>query len=112
LPANAIDLPSRIAFKTASKVDSRTIPDAGGAEALLGRSDILFQPPRVSGFFRQIGEHGLVSDEEINRIGEDAEYPMDIHALVENGEDADTELGNENWEDDIDPPAARNHTQQ
>jgi DNA segregation ATPase FtsK/SpoIIIE-like protein len=83
LPANAIDLASRIAFKTASKTDSRTIPDARG----------------VSGLLRAQG--ALVSDEEINRIVEDAEYPMNIHALVEKGEDADTELDNENWEDDM-----------
>ncbi|MDR2603060.1 MAG: DNA translocase FtsK, partial [Puniceicoccales bacterium] len=104
------NLPSRIAFKVASKVDSRTILDAGGAEALLGRGDMLFQPPGASGLLRAQG--ALVSDEEINRIVDflhdkngDPEYAMDIHALVENGEDGDAELDNENWEDDMIPRA-------
>ncbi|MDR2779021.1 MAG: DNA translocase FtsK [Puniceicoccales bacterium] len=104
------NLPSRIAFKVASKVDSRTILDAGGAESLLGRGDMLFQPPGASGLLRAQG--ALVSDEEINRIVDflhdkngDPEYAMDIHALVENGDDADTEFDNENWEDDMIPRA-------
>ena len=51
------NFPSRIAFQVASKVDSRTILDANGAESLLGRGDMLFLPPgkaepiRVHGAF-------------------------------------------------------------
>jgi S-DNA-T family DNA segregation ATPase FtsK/SpoIIIE len=71
---------------------------------------MLFQPPGASGLLRAQG--ALVSDEEINRLVDflhdkngDPEYAMDIHALVENGEDADTELDNGNWEDDMIPRA-------
>jgi S-DNA-T family DNA segregation ATPase FtsK/SpoIIIE len=39
------NIPTRISFRLASKVDSRTILDANGAEALLGRGDMLFLPP-------------------------------------------------------------------
>ncbi len=60
------NLPSRIAFRVASKVDSRTILDSNGAEALLGRGDMLFMPPASS---RLVRLHGpLVSEKEINRV--------------------------------------------
>ena len=51
------NFPSRIAFRVASKVDSRTILDQNGAEALLGNGDMLFVPPgrsepvRIQGAF-------------------------------------------------------------
>ena len=60
------NIPSRIAFKTASYVDSRTILDRNGAEQLLGWGDMLyaptgsFTPTRVQGCF--------LSDEEVNSI--------------------------------------------
>ena len=60
------NIPSRIAFKTASQVDSRTILDRNGSEQLLGWGDMLylptgsFAPTRVQGCF--------LSDEEVNRI--------------------------------------------
>jgi hypothetical protein len=62
------NLPSRIAFKVASKVDSRTILDANGADGLLGRGDMLFLPPGASGLVRAQG--AWVSDEEINHVVE------------------------------------------
>ncbi|MDR2769453.1 MAG: DNA translocase FtsK [Puniceicoccales bacterium] len=58
------NLPSRIAFKVASKVDSRTILDVGGADSLIGKGDMLFIPPGASQLIRAQG--AWVSDEEIN----------------------------------------------
>ena len=60
------NFPSRISFRVSSKVDSRTIIDANGAELLLGRGDMLFLPPGTS---RLVRVHGAYVDEaEINRI--------------------------------------------
>jgi S-DNA-T family DNA segregation ATPase FtsK/SpoIIIE len=60
------NFPSRIAFRVASKVDSRTIIDTNGAEHLLGRGDMLFLPPGTS---RLIRVHGAYVDEsEIGKI--------------------------------------------
>jgi DNA segregation ATPase FtsK/SpoIIIE, S-DNA-T family len=42
------NLPSRISFQVSSKVDSRTILDTNGAEALLGMGDMLYLPPGTS----------------------------------------------------------------
>ncbi len=42
------NVPTRICFRLATKVDSRTILDSNGAEALLGRGDMLFLPPGTS----------------------------------------------------------------
>jgi len=60
------NFPSRISFCVSSKVDSRTIIDANGAEQLLGRGDMLFLPPGTS---RLIRVHGAYIEEtEIGRI--------------------------------------------
>ena len=62
------NLPTRISFKVASKIDSRTILDGGGAEALIGRGDMLFIPPGTSSLVRAQG--AFVSDDEIEAIVE------------------------------------------
>jgi len=62
------NIPSRIAFQVASKVDSRTILDHMGAEALLGQGDMLFQPPGVGYPLRVHG--AFVSDHEVHRVVE------------------------------------------
>jgi S-DNA-T family DNA segregation ATPase FtsK/SpoIIIE len=46
------NIPTRISFRLATKVDSRTILDTNGAEALLGRGDMLFLPPGTSRLVR------------------------------------------------------------
>ncbi len=62
------NIPTRIAFQVASKVDSRTILDQMGAEALLGQGDMLYLPPG-SGFPQRV--HGaFVSDEEVHHVVE------------------------------------------
>ncbi|MCM8797722.1 MAG: DNA translocase FtsK [Candidatus Omnitrophica bacterium] len=60
------NLPARISFKVASKVDSRTVLDANGAEKLLGKGDMLFMRPGESELIRIQGT--LVSDKEIERV--------------------------------------------
>ena len=57
------NFPARISFRVASKVDSRTILDANGAESLLGRGDMLYLPAGSSRLHRIHGP--LVSEEEI-----------------------------------------------
>ncbi len=60
------NLPARLSFKVASKVDSRTVLDMNGADKLLGKGDMLFlnpgdeKPTRIQG--------ALVSDKEIDRV--------------------------------------------
>ena len=62
------NFPSRIAFQVASKTDSRTILDLNGAEALLGRGDMLFLP---GGQGEPIRVHGaFLSGEETERMVE------------------------------------------
>ena len=60
------NFPTRMSYKVTSRVDSRTILDAMGADKLLGRGDMLFLPPGSSGLLRLHGV--MVSDEEIARI--------------------------------------------
>jgi S-DNA-T family DNA segregation ATPase FtsK/SpoIIIE len=60
------NLPSRISFQVASKIDSRTILDAQGAEKLLGNGDMLFLPPGTARVRRIHGAY--VSEREINEI--------------------------------------------
>jgi len=62
------NLPSRISFRVASKVDSRTILDANGAEALLGRGDMLYLPPASARLLRLHGP--LVTEKEIGKVVE------------------------------------------
>ena len=60
------NMPARIAFRVASKVDSRTILDSNGAEQLLGKGDMLFLPPSTS---RRERLHGpYISEQESARL--------------------------------------------
>ena len=62
------NIPTRIAFQVSSKIDSRTILDQSGAEALLGNGDMLYLPPGTAMPERVHG--AFVSDEEVHRVVE------------------------------------------
>ena len=60
------NLPTRIAFQVASKIDSRVILDTGGAEKLLGQGDMLYTPPASSNILRVQG--AWATDEELQGV--------------------------------------------
>lgn len=60
------NFPARISFQVASKVDSRTVLDANGADKLLGKGDMLFLKPGQSKLLRLQG--GYLQDKEIERV--------------------------------------------
>ncbi len=60
------NMPCRISFRVASRMDSRIVLDGNGAETLLGQGDMLFLKPGTSDLLRSQGAY--VSDSEINRI--------------------------------------------
>ncbi|MEC4675277.1 MAG: DNA translocase FtsK, partial [Nitrospirota bacterium] len=62
------NFPARIAFQVSSKIDSRTILDANGAEALLGMGDMLYLPPGTGRLTRLHGS--FVSDDDVRRVVE------------------------------------------
>ncbi len=80
------NIPSRIAFQVASKVDSRTILDHMGAETLLGQGDMLFQPPGT-GYPTRV--HGaFVSDSEVHHVVEYLKQqgaPQYVEGILEGG---------------------------
>ena len=99
------NITARIAFQCASRVDSRTILDAMGADKLLGKGDMLYLPPGSAKLIRAQG--ALITDQEINSIvGFIAKqgkpnYDMEIHRQLskpaanfgnESGIDEDEEL--------------------
>ncbi len=79
------NFPSRISFRVASRIDSRTILDTMGADRLLGRGDMLFIDASTSQLRRVHGAY--VSDEEIERVADHirkerkAEY-LDLHQVT------------------------------
>jgi S-DNA-T family DNA segregation ATPase FtsK/SpoIIIE len=103
------NLPCRIAFKVASKVDSRTILDTGGAETLLGYGDMLVSTPGPLGILRAQG--ALVSDDEIGQIvsflrerNGEPHYAQEVQEQIDLGGDSDPSTGEE-WEDELIPQA-------
>ncbi len=77
------NIPARIAFQVAAKVDSRTILDAMGADKLLGKGDMLYLPPGSAKLIRAQG--ALITDQEITDIVDfiakqaKPSYEMEIH---------------------------------
>ncbi len=83
------NLPSRVSYKVGQRVDSKIILDSMGAESLLGRGDMLFTPPGMSGLVRI---HAPWSDEkEIDKVVEflkdQREVQYDISFLKEKNDD-------------------------
>lgn len=77
------NIPARIAFQVAAKVDSRTILDAMGADKLLGKGDMLYLPPGSAKLIRAQG--ALITDQEIQNVVDfiakqaKPSYEMEIH---------------------------------
>jgi S-DNA-T family DNA segregation ATPase FtsK/SpoIIIE len=81
------NIPTRIAFQVSSKIDSRTILDQMGAEALLGMGDMLYM---ASGTGLPVRVHGaFVSDDEVHRVvaylKQQGGEPNYIEGLLEGG---------------------------
>jgi len=92
------NIPTRLSFQVSSKIDSRTILDQMGAEALLGQGDMLFLPP--GGGVPQRVHGAFVSDDEVHRVVEYLKSqgaPNYIEGLLEGGTlegDDDAEANN------------------
>lgn len=99
------NIPARIAFQVAAKVDSRTILDAMGADKLLGKGDMLYLPPGSAKLIRAQGV--LITDGEIQSVVDfiakqaKPSYEMEIHQQLskpvaaigdESGIDEDEEI--------------------
>ncbi|MBI3099786.1 MAG: DNA translocase FtsK, partial [Planctomycetes bacterium] len=88
------NMPARIAFKVASKIDSRTILDRNGAERLLGRGDMLWLDPATSNLMR--AQCTYVADKEIRDVVKDLREqgdPVFDASLLEIGTTGDGEVG-------------------
>lgn len=89
------NIPTRIAFQVSSKIDSRTILDKMGAEALLGQGDMLYLPPG-SGYPQRI--HGaFVADHEVHKVVEylkEHGEPCYIEEILKTDEDENGSTSN------------------
>ena len=101
------NLPARIAFRVASKVDSRTILDQGGADKLLGQGDMLFLPPGRGQPIRALG--ALITDDEVRAVVKaltksgDPRYSQELLDLA-SGARGQAEAGQSgSGEDEVDP---------
>jgi S-DNA-T family DNA segregation ATPase FtsK/SpoIIIE len=88
------NIPTRVAFQVSSKIDSRTILDQMGAEALLGQGDMLYQPPGTT--YPQRIHGAFVSDAEVHRVVQHLKAqgePNYIEGILTGGTDEGGELG-------------------
>ena len=99
------NFPSRISFRVATRVDSRTVLDVMGAEHLLGRGDMLFLPPGSSRLVRVHGSY--VSEAETNEVVEfwkrQAEPDYDKTFLMAPPADDEEPADNEEFDGSEDP---------
>lgn len=97
------NIPARIAFQVAAKVDSRTILDAMGADKLLGKGDMLYLPPGSAKLIRAQG--ALITDQEIQNIVEfiarqgKPNYDLEIHQQLSKPAASDIPSGIDEDED-------------
>ena len=101
------NMPSRISFRVSSKVDSRTILDANGAEQLLGKGDMLFLPPSTSRVMRLHGAY--ISEQESARLASFLRkqgQPQYDRSITDEEKSADTTAGGFE-KDDLYDEAAR-----
>lgn len=98
------NIPSRIAFTVTSKIDSRTILDQGGAEALLGRGDMLYSPQGSTELMRVHG--AFMTDDEVARVVDDWKArgkPTYIEGILDSADDeAEDEDLSSGSSDDLD----------
>ncbi len=93
------NIPSRIAFQVSSKIDSRVILDAAGADRLVGKGDMLYLPPGSAQLQRAQG--AMVSDEEIEGIVEfcasqgEQQFQTDIQESMESGGNPENDVSDE-----------------
>jgi len=88
------NIPTRVAFQVSSKIDSRTILDQMGAEALLGQGDMLYQPPGTT--YPQRIHGAFVSDAEVHRVVQHLKAqgePNYIEGILTGGSEEGGELG-------------------
>jgi S-DNA-T family DNA segregation ATPase FtsK/SpoIIIE len=96
------NIPSRVAFQVASKIDSRVILDENGADRLLGQGDMLYLPPSASRLIRAQGV--LVTDDEIHRLVEFVSkqsppaFDMAMHEKLQSAVTPEEEVTNEDEE--------------
>jgi S-DNA-T family DNA segregation ATPase FtsK/SpoIIIE len=74
------NIPTRISFKVASRINSQIILDDTGAESLLGNGDLLFLPPGSSQLVRAQGAY--ISDEDINQVIQTISQQSDPNYLI------------------------------
>ena len=102
------NVPSRIAFAVASQVDSRTILGIGGAEKLLGRGDMLFDPSGASKAIRVQG--AFISDDEVTDLvsfvkdGGSAKYDEGVIEALERVDAAEKKQKDEDKPDEDSDP--------
>ncbi|MBZ0105552.1 MAG: DNA translocase FtsK 4TM domain-containing protein [Sulfuricella denitrificans] len=99
------NIPTRIAFQVSSKIDSRTILDQMGAEALLGQGDMLYLPPGT-GYPQRV--HGAyVADNEVHKVVDYLKSlgePQYVEGILEGGSsDLDSEEGEDGGDSESDP---------
>jgi S-DNA-T family DNA segregation ATPase FtsK/SpoIIIE len=88
------NIPTRVAFQVSSKIDSRTILDQMGAEALLGQGDMLYQPPGTT--YPQRIHGAFVSDAEVHRVVQHLKTqgePNYIEGILTGGTEEGGEMG-------------------